>query len=332
VVEPEVSVIMPVRNGGRYLREAVASILSQTLGNLELLLVDDRSSDGAIGGLDMPDQRLKLMSTTGNGVVDAFNHGMRQAKGRYIARMDADDVALENRLQAQLSYLHSSPDIGISGACVEIFSEGGIEKGNRLYQEWLNSVRTPGEIRRQLFIESPVPNPTAVFRRDALLDLGGYRDTEWPEDYDLFLRADRAGIRMGKPDGILLRWREHGKSLTRTDERYSRANFQRAKAHFLAAGRLPPGPFLIWGAGSTGRQMYDLLLAEGREATGFIEVHPRRIGEEKRGKPIWDMKRPGDWPEAFILVAVGFKGARREIGQFLGSLGKEEGEDFLFVA
>lgn len=329
---PEVSVVMPVRDGGRYLRDAAGSILGQSLANIELLLVDDHSADGAVRDLGIRDPRLSILESPGHGVVDAFNHGMRRARGRFVARMDADDVALPRRLEVQVEFLRQHAEVGIAGACVEIFSERGIDEGNRLYQDWLNSVRSPGQIHRQLFIESPLPNPTALFRREALLELGGYHDTEWPEDYDLWLRADRAGIRMGKPEPVLLRWREHAQRLTRTDDRYSRSRFQQAKAHYLARGRLPPGPFLICGAGSTGRQVYDLLLAEGREAAGFIEVHPRRIGREKRGKPVWDMYRPGDWPAAYILVAVGFRGARSEINAYLAGIGREEGEDYLVAA
>ena len=171
-----------------------------------------------------------------------------------------------------------------------------------------------------------------MFRRETLLQLGGYRDVEWPEDYDLYLRADQAGIAMGKPEGVLLRWREHEGRLTHTDERYSRLRFQQAKAHFLAQGRLTDSPILILGAGPSGRQMHDLLLSEGRKVAGFIDVHPRRIGGLKRNKPVWGADNPSKWPEGFILVAVGSRGARVEISEFLSSCGLHESRDYLFVA
>ena len=89
---------------------------------------------------------------------------------------------------------------------------------------------------------------------------------------------------------------------------------------------------MIWGAGSTGRQLHDLLLAEGRAVAGFIDVHPRRIGGQKRGRPVWGIDDPGQWLEAFILAAVGSRGARPEIAACLQGLGKTEGEDYLHVA
>lgn len=322
---------MPARNGGEFLLVAVESILGQSLTGLELLLVDDHSSDGSLQNLANADPRLKVIKCSGRGVVSAFNQGMAECRGRFIARMDADDIAMPQRFEAQLAYLENNPSVDIAGACVEIISEEPLAGGNLHYQKWLNSVRSPGQIRRQLFIESPIPNPTALFRREALFQLSGYRDVEWPEDYDLFLRADAAGMRMGKPDGVLLQWREHGKRLTRTDERYSRLRFQQAKAHFLARHRLPAGPVIIWGAGPGGRQFHDLLKAEDKAVQGFIDVHPRRIGGSKRGLPVWSHDAPGDWADGVILVAVGARGVKAEIRSLLDKGARCEGTDYLFV-
>jgi len=332
-MNPVVSVIMPVRNGGKYLAQAVASILGQSFQKLELLLVDDRSSDGAIAGLANCDPRLSLLSNEGTGVSAAFNTGLAQARGDFIARMDADDISLPKRIERQLDYLEAHPAVDICGACVEIFSDKELAGGNIRYQEWLNSCRSPGELRRELFVESPVPNPTAMFRREAILSLGGYADPGWPEDYDLYLRADAQGMRMGKPDEVLLRWRDHEARLTRSDERYNLKRFQAAKAHYLAAHRLcGKEPVIIWGAGPSGRLMHDLLVEEGVSVLGFLEVHPRRIGGTKRGLPVWAIDHIARGDETFVLVAVGAAGARAEIREFMQGYGKVEGEQYLFVA
>jgi glycosyltransferase involved in cell wall biosynthesis len=332
MAQPLVSVILPVRNGGKYLRSAVDSILAQTLGDLELLVIDDHSSDGAVAALDRSDRRLKVTGNQGRGLVDAFATGQARAKGAFIARMDADDLACPHRLAEQVAYLESNPGVDIAGGCVQFFSEGVIGEGTRRYQRWLNSVRSPEDIHAQIFIESPIPNPTAMFRPAALGALGGYRRCTWPEDYDLFLRADRAGMAMGKPDGVVLEWRDHPHRLTRTDPLYARERFQRAKAHYLAHGRLPPKPVLIWGAGPTGRRMHDLLAAEGVATAGFIEVHPRRVGGRKRGRPVYGIGRAVAGRAEFILVAVGARGARAKIRKYLARHGRREGEDHLFVA
>ncbi len=331
-MSPLVSVVLPVRNGGEYLSQAVNSILSQTYVKLELLLIDDHSTDDAISSLDKGDPRQKIFNCKGNGVVDAFNTGFELGRGEYIARMDADDISLPDRFRCQLAFLEKNPSIDISGCCVDIFSEQGIRGGLERYQNWLNSVRKPEQVRQQIFIESPLPNPGLMFRQAALKQLGGYRDNGWPEDYDLLLRADAANMQMGKPEPVLLRWREHQTRLTHTDPLYERRNFMRAKSHFLAHHRLQGRPVIIWGAGPTGRLMFDLLTAEGTRIEGFIEVHPRRIGGQKRGLPVWPIDKVDSLGDSMLLVAVGAAGAREEIGTYLNEHNKFPGRDYLFVA
>jgi hypothetical protein len=247
--------------------------------------------------------------------------------------MDSDDVSMPDRIERQYNYFQSHPDVDICGACVEIFSDGEVAGGNIRYQAWLNACRSPEAIHKELFIESPIPNPTAMFRREAILRLGGYRDPDWPEDYDLYLRADALGMRMAKPEPVLLRWREHTQRLTRNDKRYDLSRFQAAKAHYLSNHRLPGrGPVVLWGAGPSGRLMHDLLLLEGTPVHGFLEVHPRRIGGRKRGLPVWPIEEIDRMQDAFILVAVGAAGAREKIREFMHQRALCEGERFLFVA
>jgi glycosyltransferase involved in cell wall biosynthesis len=323
---------MPVHNGGEFLGEAVESIFSQTSENLELVLVDDLSSDDAIARLDKDDPRLKIIKSEGRGIVDACNTGFAACGGEFIARMDADDISLPHRLQTQLEYLGQNAQVDIAGCCVEIFSGQGIKGGLQRYQLWLNSVREPAQVHKQIFIESPLPNPGLMFRKAALDYLKGYRNIGWPEDYDLLLRADAANMQMGKPEPVLLRWREHTSRLTHTDPVYAREQFMRAKTHFLVGNRLRGRHVVIWGAGPTGRLMHDLIIEEGGVVDGFIEVHPRRIGGQKRGLPVWAMEKVADLGQAMLLVAVGAAGARLEIAHFLREHHKAEGQDYLFVA
>jgi len=331
-MKPLVSVVMPVRNGGDYLAGAVASILAQTHENLELLLIDDHSTDHAIAALDKGDARLKILANRGRGIVDACNTGLHCSQGEYVARMDADDLSLPGRFCSQLEYLDANPSVDICGCCVEIFSDTGIQGGLVRYRDWLNSVREPAQVREQIFIESPLPHPTLMFRRAALQRLGGYRNNGWPEDYDLLLRADAANMAMGKPEAVLLHWREHTARLTHSDARYERKRFMQAKTHFLVRHRLEGRPVIIWGAGPTGRDMFDLISAEGAAVEGFIEVHPRRIGGRKRGLPVWPVDKAGDLGDTMLLVAVGAAGARDEIEAFLQEQDKTAGKDYLFVA
>lgn len=327
-----ISVVMPVHNGGQYLQAAVDSILQQTHQTLELIIIDDHSDDAAIEKLVGLDTRVTIVASVGRGVVSAFNQGFQHCKGKYIARMDADDVALSQRLQVQLAYFKQHTGVDIVSCCVEFFPVKSIQGGLKRYQKWLNSVCTSEQIHQQIFIESPMPNPGAMFRRSALQQLDGYRKVAWAEDYDLFLRADAMGMKMGKPEPVLLHWREHGQRLTHTDPVYSHEQFMRAKAHFLVNSRLPDQPVIIWGAGPTGTLLHDLIIEQGGSVEGFIEVHPRRIGGYKRDLPVWPVEKATEQGIPFVLMAVGVASARKKIGEFMNQHGKVEGIDYLFAA
>lgn len=329
---PLISVIMPVHNAGKYLQQAVDSILLQSYQQIELILVDDHSEDDAIQQLAANDQRVKILGSSRRGVEHAMNYGAGQSRGEFIARMDADDEALPHRLQVQLNYLKQNPDIGIVATQVEIFSDENLGEGNRVYQDWLNSICTPEQIQRELYVESPLPNPTVMFRREVYGQLGGYHDSDWAEDYDCWLRADSLKIKMGKPDGIMLRWRDHDNRLTRSDIRYSLDNFRKAKAHYLVQSHLQGKDIVIWGTGPIGVQFHDLLKKDNVNISGFIEVNQRRIGGVKRDLPVWPIEVVEQLDDKFIIGAVGSRGAREKMRAFLQQKGKQEGKDFIFVA
>lgn len=334
-----VSVVMPVRNAGGYLVEAVTSILNQKNVNLELIIVDDHSSDNAIEKLPQElsqDSRLKIIASNDCGVVAAMASGFAEAQGEYIARMDADDISLPYRLSEQFNYLQNNPEIGIAGGQIKIISEFDIEEGFTLYEKWLNQLCFPEDIERELFIESPIPNPTAFFRRECYELLNGYQDPEWAEDYDMWLRAHALGIKMGKPKGVLLHWREHKRRLTHNDTRYNNKLFVKAKAYYLSHSHyLEKRKAIIWGTGPIGKHIFDILVENQVEVEAFIEVNPRQVGGLKRGVPVLHFSEINQYMQdnnALIIGAVGARGARSKIRQALLDMGKEEGCDFLFAA
>jgi glycosyltransferase involved in cell wall biosynthesis len=333
VTRPLISVLMPVRDGGDHLPVAVASILGQSLDDLELVLVDDGSRDGACERLAAcGDARLKRYRNPGRGIVSALNFAACNATGRYFARMDADDIALPTRLERQVELLAREPGIGIVGAEVEIFAAHGVGEGYRHYQAWINGLRTPAQIGREMFVESPIPHPTAMLSRTLFRVLGGYRETAWAEDYDLWLRAHLQGIAMAKPDGVLLQWRDRERRLSRTDRRYASDRFVAAKAHFLARSRLRHRQAVIWGAATTGATLHDALAREGVTIAAFIDIDPRKIGGRKRGRPVLPAAAAVEVAPALIVGAVGSRGARQVIRTELNGHGMVEGEDYLFAA
>jgi hypothetical protein len=212
-----------------------------------------------------------------------------------------------------------------------------MREGFRIYLDWLNGLTSAEEIARQIFVESPLPHPSVMMRRDWLERAGGYQDHGWPEDYDLWLRLHLLGARFAKVPEVLLAWRDSPGRLTRLDPRYSVENFLRAKAHYLAAGPLRDrGAVIVWGAGQMGRRLSKHLLREGAPLAAFVDIDPAKIGGRKRGLPVVaPADLPALWgrsPNPAVLAAVGARGARALIRAQLEGMGLREGEDWWAVA
>lgn len=328
----KISVLLPARNCGALLKDAASSILRQTFSDFELIVIDDGSSDGSIAAVPK-DPRIRIIASRGRGISAALNSGAQAARAPVLARMDGDDIALPERLARQYHLLQNNPALGIVGAQVDIFTGSGSPAlGYRLYQDWVNKLITPAEIRREIFVESPIPHPSAMMHRHIFDSLGGYRDAPWPEDYDLWLRAFAAGVQFAKPEGILLRWRDHRERTSRRDPRYGQQAFMRAKAHYLARTILKNQAAVIWGAAVTGAQLFDALAAEGVGVRAFLDIDPKKIGGRKRGRPVLPWRQATRFGNEIILGAVGARGARGQIRAALPEVNKCEGEDFWFVS
>ena len=152
----------------------------------------------------MGDNRIRLIQGGRNGLVAALNRGLQQATTPFIARMDADDRMYPNRLQAQRDFLLENPEIDLVASRVRLFPEHLIQGGFREYIRWQDECLTPEDIAAEIYWESPVVHPSVMFRRDRILDLGGYHHGPFPEDYELWLRLHQNGGRMAKLPQILL--------------------------------------------------------------------------------------------------------------------------------
>lgn len=337
---PLVSVLMPCFNAATTLDEAVASVVSQTLADLELVAVDDGSSDETSARLQAwmgRDPRVHLIRQEHAGIIRALNAGLAACRAPLIARMDADDCSLPQRLARQVAYLDRHPEVAVVGCRVAGYPGGQVRRGFQAYIEWLNGLVSPDDIAREIWVESPLAHPSVVMRREWIGRVGGYQDHGWPEDYDLWLRLHLAGARLGKVDEVLLEWREHPARLTRTDRRYSVENFLRAKAHYLARGPLEERrSVIVWGAGQMGRRLSKHLLREGAPLAAFVDIDPAKIGRRRRGLPIVSPDElPDLWrslPRPVVLAAVGAQGARTLIRERLLAIGMIEGRDWWAVA
>lgn len=200
-----VSVVLPVRNGGAFLAPAVASILTQSLRDLELLVVDDGSSDGAVAALGARDDRLRVLKSPGVGLVAALNFGLAEARCDLVARMDSDDIALPERLARQVAFLESEPNVAVVGSQVAF-----IDAYDKLTGERTHFPTEPEAVAAALLKRGCVlKHPSVVARRATLLGAGGYRAAfAKAEDYDLWLRLAETSRLANLPD-VLLNYRVH---------------------------------------------------------------------------------------------------------------------------
>jgi len=348
---PRVSVILPCRNAADWLAECIASLDAQTFREFEVVAVNDRSTDGTAGLLAewaTRDRRVRVFTIDGGGaaatasgaaaegLVAALQLAASASRAPLLARMDADDVAHPERLERQVRYLADHPELAACGTGVELFPDRSVGEGYRRYEEWLNSLTDPERVRRDLFVECPLAHPTMVIRRSVMRGLGGYRDTGWPEDYDLLLRLYAAGMSASNLDGKLLRWRVREDRHSLASDRYSAAAFRRCKVHFLREAFLPASrPLVVWGAGKVGKPLALELRRQGVPVTAFVDLDPRKIGQEIHGAPVLD---PGGFESRlredrpYVLGAVGSAGARSRIRDALGGLGCAEIRDYRMCA
>jgi glycosyltransferase involved in cell wall biosynthesis len=336
--EPLVSVLLPVRDPGPYLKDCIASLGRQTLEDFEVVAVNDGSTDGSTEMLDAwaaQDDRVRVVHREQSGLIETLNAGLELCQAPYVARMDADDISHPRRFELQVAEFEELSWMGVVSSLVRHFPWSRVGEGYRAYEEWLNSLSTPELIARERFVESPIPHPSAMVRRELYEQVGGYHDEGWAEDFDLWLRLFEAGVTFTKVERYLCFWREHEERLTRVDGRYSVENFLRCKAKYLRSGPLNGCKrIVIWGAGQTGRRISKHLLRDGAPIQAFVDIDPEKIGGTLRGKPIIDLDqlRTSMGPGQIVLAAVGSRGARELIRAQLNKIGLREGKDFWCVA
>jgi cellulose synthase/poly-beta-1,6-N-acetylglucosamine synthase-like glycosyltransferase len=208
---PIVSVVMSVFNGERFLREAVESILQQSLREFEFIIVDDGSTDQSASILDSyesGDARVKVYRKEHSGLIESLNKGCWLAQSKYIARMDADDIAGKDRLKTQVAFMDAHPEIGVLGGAIEWIDASGNSLGIHRYPA------EDREIKATLLDGCALWHPTVLLRKEAFVSAGGYRSVVVDaEDYDLWLRiAER--FQLANLEAVVLKYRIHSSQVS----------------------------------------------------------------------------------------------------------------------
>jgi len=208
----KISVVMPVYNAGPFLPEAIESILNQTFSDFEFIIINDGSTDDSgalISQYGLRDGRIKVKHQTNQGVVAALNTGFDLSRGKYIARMDADDVSLPERLEKQVVFMEAHPQIGVCGAWVRTIGQ----PDGRI---WRYPVDDP-TIRCQLLFHSPLAHPAVIIRQELLEETGLRYESRYKhaEDYAFWSKLSIYTKFANIPD-VLHLYRMHSQQVMQT--------------------------------------------------------------------------------------------------------------------
>jgi hypothetical protein len=250
--------------------------------------------------------------------------------------MDADDVCRPERLARQRRHLDAHPAVGLVACRVAFESGGAGGAGYARHVAWSNTLLSHEEISLARFVESPVAHPSVMFRRELPSRHGGYRDGDFPEDYELWLRWLDAGVRMEKLGEPLLTWRDSPRRLSRRDPRYRSDAFFAVKAGYLArwlAGANPCHPrVIVWGAGRVTRRRARALLSHGVDIAAWVDIDPAKVGRALDGRPVLAPRELPPAGECYVVSYVPAVGAREAIADALRRRGYRPGADYVMAA
>jgi glycosyltransferase involved in cell wall biosynthesis len=254
---------MAVYNGQQYLRAALDSILSQTLADFELILIDDGSTDGSLEILKQyqaKDPRIHLVSRPNKGLTQSLNEAIALAQGQFIARMDSDDVALPRRFEIQAQFLREHPAVAVVGGQYELIVDAG-----RLLTKM--SVPRENQKLQALALDgyTCICHPCAMMRGSSIRQAGGYcEDFTTTQDLDLWLRLGEIG-ELANVDETILRYRLHSESVSekkaKNQQEMIRLAVERARQRRGIAEPFVPRPH--WRPGQDRRSQHDFALKYG---------------------------------------------------------------------
>jgi glycosyltransferase involved in cell wall biosynthesis len=209
---PTISVIMAVHNAQDYLQAAAQSILDQTFADFEFIIIDDGSTDRSpqiLRELAGSDPRIRVETRRNKGLTRSLNEAISLARGDFLARMDADDIAMPNRFAVQLEYLRLHPDVVLMGAGYQL-----IDGASRMLTTIIPPVDDQTLQEHALSGRTPICHPLAMMRREEVLHVGGYDESLLvAQDLDLWLKLGEVG-KLGCVTDVLLKYRQHEHSVS----------------------------------------------------------------------------------------------------------------------
>lgn len=333
-----ISVIMSVYNGGNYISESIESILEQTYTNFELIIINDGSTDNTEKVIQKyQDKRIRYYKLPSNkGVGFASNYGLKKARGKYIAKADADDIYHPTRLLKQKTFLDENKDIAIVGTFIEFFPDNEIAAASERYktaknylEKYVNSISTWEDMKEKLSWYCCLVNST-IMARASIIKKYKYGYLSSAEDYQLFYKLNQKGYKITNINEILAKIRISSNSLSVTNRNFGSfiAPYEIKKREVKKFFNKDNREVYIWGCGGFGKNLYELLKNDGFVVNGFIDSDETKWGNFIGGLPILNPKDViSKNKESKVIVAS--DPGRFQITNYLKDLGYGNWEDFI---
>ena len=333
MINPSISILMPVKNTAQFLKECLDSILNQTETNWELIAINDHSTDESFSILkeySENDKRIKVYSNKGEGIINALRMAYANSRGGLITRMDSDDIMTSNKLQVLKSKLLKSGRGHIGLGLVKYFSETHLGEGFKKYESWLNDLTCEGKNFDGIYKECTIPSPCwMVFKED--LDLSeAFLPNRYPEDYDLAFRFYLKELKPIACSVTLHYWRDYSTRTSRTHIHYADNTFMDIKSHYFLKNEYDKSKnIVVWGAGDKGKTMAKKLI-EKKIDFFWICDNPKKIGKHIYDQKMLPFTALSDIENTQSIITVANVNAQKEIRDYFKKHNYQSQKDYIF--
>lgn len=328
-----ISILTPFKNTAEFLPECIASIQNQTYKNWELIIVDDDSTDNSfniVRTFAKSDSRIKLLKSSGNGIIEALRLAFSKSSGNYITRMDSDDIMTPNKLEALANNLTKYGKKHVATGLVKYFSADGISDGYRKYEKWLNKLTEQGTNYSEIYKECVIPSPCWMIHRDDLIACDAFNPNRYPEDYDLTFRFYEYNFKCIPCSELLHYWRDYSSRTSRTHEHYAQNYFLDIKLHYYLKLDFDKNrPLTIWGAGFKGKTIAKQLV-ELNIPFQWICDNPKKIGKSIYGQKLKSFEYLKNLKQPQSIVTVANVKAQAEIKAYFKKQQMNALKDYFF--
>ncbi|MBK7689797.1 MAG: glycosyltransferase family 2 protein [Bacteroidetes bacterium] len=310
------SIIMPVKNTEAFLKPCLDSIVKQRLQDWELMAVNDHSVDSSrdiLLAYAQQDSRIRVMENEGVGVTAALQTGYKHSVGKYITRMDSDDINELHKYEYMLNQLKEKGPGYLALGQVQYFCEAGLGDGFQNYERWMNVLISNGNCFEEVYKECVIPSPCWMLHQEDFDRVGAFDTTMYPEDYDLCFRMYQHGLIPIACQEVLFHWRDYPHRTTRQVAHYQGDAILALKCHhFLQIDWDSDKNLVVWGAGKRGKFIAHYLVSK-QIPFDWVCNNKNKIDHDIYGIRLKSEKSLGEIHNKQIMVSVANADEQRTI-------------------